>query len=383
MTSASWPRRRWGKRSSASTATRATARQGRQRVLALLIALAVVGCGAAAGAVVFRIDHARNAHWPTEVARTATGWRVSSPLRLSQSAPALAADRLAWFNGCCLELLDLRTGHVTVLVEPSGAGDLGEVAISDRFVVWRTLRQGPDGADVNRLVAYDTQSGQTREIGDGYSLLVFGSLVHWMQGSPSGDGQSATALRSRDLLNGQQRVIARGAIHHLADARYGRVAWVESGPLPGRSSIVVADWASGRTWRVTARQDDKHSVNGVRLTGDALLWETEHDRPNVDTTCTLRQLDLNTGRRSVVVRAKGLWGFTTDGDVLIRSSDDDGGLRLLARRLRGGPVVAIRVPGWSGELPVVDHGVMAWPRQTGGGPDGTGPSIEIAKVVLP
>jgi len=270
----------------------------------VVVALAfVVGAGCLLGLVAFRMVGSDNG-WPTTVTRTADGWRLGSPDGLSQDGVALSDRCLTWLNGGCLELLDLRSGRVTVLEQPPSDGTGGFAAVvSDRFAVWMSNDGTGDSTGVQ---VYDVVTGRrflVRGANPG-DIALDGSTLFWDQSMPTPSDPDWTVISSRDLVSGRSARVASGDVL-LEQAGGGLVMWTQ---VHGKGNddpfTVVADLATGRLWRLALCPKGWQEW-GCYLSGRVVVWQVERDPTGSRLgTSLIEALDLDSDARRRVAEGK-------------------------------------------------------------------------------
>ena len=250
-------------------------RLARPVVLALVL---VVGAGSLLGILAYHLTGGGQG-WPTTVARTANGWRVGSPSGLlQQSGLSLTDHYLAWDNGGCLELLDLRSGETKVLEYPPADGTGGVWAvISERYVAWQSNDVSAGGT---RIVAYDLKTRRRFAVADtgdlGGTIALSGPTLFWDCDTSTATDPSRGQIRARDLATGRGFTVADGDIQ-LGDVSGDLVMWSQSQGKPASDQLtVVKDLASGRTWRLRLCPKGCQT-NACSLSGRTLVWDVERD----------------------------------------------------------------------------------------------------------
>ena len=290
-------------------------RLARPVVLALVL---VVGAGSLLGILAYHLTGGGQG-WPTTVARTANGWRVGSPSGLlQQSGLSLTDHYLAWDNGGCLELLDLRSGETKVLEYPPADGTGGVWAvISERYVAWQSNDVSAGGT---RIVAYDLKTQRRFAVADtgdlGGTIALSGPTLFWDCDTSTATDPSRGQIRARDLATGRGFTVADGDIQ-LGDVSGDLVMWSQSQGKPASDQLtVVRDLASGRTWRLRLCPKGCQT-NVCSLSGRTLVWDVVRDMgATTGFVDRIEALDLDTGTRRVVAQGRVWLSTARDGHIV-------------------------------------------------------------------
>jgi hypothetical protein len=356
-----------------------------RRDTAVLFVLALlVGAGGLLGLLVFHLSGGGQ-RWPTTVTRTATGWRVGSPEGLAQSNLALSDDYLAWCNGGCLEVLDLRSGKTTVLESPPSDGTAGpRPIISDRYVVW--LANSDANSSGTTIRAYDLAQRRrfvVTDTGTPNGIIVLShTTLYWGSGDYSNAiDPSRVAIYARDLVSGRTRIVVAGDVQ-LVDASGDLVVWIEThGKLASDQLTVVKDISSGRTWRL--HLCPKHYEMGAcSLSGGTLVWEVVHLKFGslARAFARIEAFDLNSGTRRVVDEGPKVWAVAArDGHILWSNTlRNPGDGHFFLQSAKGGAVLPLPAAmRFTGEFPVISASMIAGELDQGA--DGAA-QVEISRL---
>ncbi len=282
----------------------------------LLALVLVVGAGSLSGLLAYHLTGGSQT-WPTKIVRTASGWSVGSPDGLlQQSGLALADDYLAWDNGGCLELLDLRSGKTKVLqYPPADDGGGAWAVISNRYVAW-LADNGPSRG--TEIIAYDLITRRRFVVADtgdlGGTIALRGSTLYWDCDTSTAADLSRGQIRARDLASGRGFTVAAGDIQ-LGDVSGDLVMWTRSqGTLAGDQLTVVKDLVSGRAWRLRLCPKGCQ-MNDCSLSGRTLVWDVERDDDGIFFD-RIEALDLDSGTRRVVAQGRVWLSSARDGHIV-------------------------------------------------------------------
>jgi beta propeller repeat protein len=216
-----------------------------------------------------------------------------SPSAAVETSPAIAGTRIVWEDsrndppdGTDVFMFD--TGTITQSLVAGGAGDQGEPAVSDRYVVW---------SDGGRLEAKDLSSGQVFSVTNGPAdqgdPALCGSVVVWSDGSNNSD------VYARDLADPQSReipVATSSATEAYPACDAGRVVYMYA-PAGQFSSIRLYDIASGQTKEVSNQAwNDWRPV----ISGDRVVWQGWPNQPDTTAGIQIFGTNLDTGQDFVV-----------------------------------------------------------------------------------
>lgn len=323
----------------------------------LLVILLIVGIGGLLGFIAHRITDVGQG-WPITVTEIAGGYRVSSKDGLAQSGPALSDRYLAWLNGKCLELLDLRSGKTTLLEPPPPDGSDGLPAvISDRYVAW-IASSGPNTAE-DAIHAYDLL-GRRRivvaNIGNLDGAIALGhGILYWQ--SHTNSAPNVQLIKARDLASGRSLVLAAGKVQ-LIDASADLVVWTEARGRKGSFELtVVKDIVSGRTWRLRLCPENCDMDSPV-LSGRTLVWQLVPQQSDSSSPplVSIDALDLDSRVRRVVAKGPTVRKLAArDGRILWTRQG-----QYFVQDTIGGKVQALNL-AWrlTGYLPVISTTMVA------------------------
>lgn len=326
---------------------------------ALVIFILVIGAGALLGTLAFAIagDHHS---WPTTVLKTSNGWRLSSPDGLEQSSLALNDHYLAWSNGGCLELLDLRSGHTTVLQPPSvdGTGGVSGL-ISDRYVAWLVYRAA--GSDVHAYDLAKRRSFTVADVGDRCGTIALShTVLCWATDETTALDPNRMAIHVRELAGGRSVTVVAGDVV-LRDIAGDLVMWTQAfGTRAGDSQTVVKDLVTGRVWRL--KLADPEDLLDCRLAGHCVVWakEVRLAGSTAPSTCVYA-LDLRNGTRRLVAEGRFLQPAVSDGWILWTNTTRPGRAQVFKQAADGGAVVSPEIPSDDfSTMPVASGTTLAW-----------------------
>jgi hypothetical protein len=311
---------------------------------ALAVVLAVLLTGGLLGAGAYAVIAALSPSWPATVVKTANGWRVSSPSGLRQSAPALAGDYLAWDNGPCLQLLDLRSGRTSVLQRPGFGQDNGATpapSISNRYVVW----EQPEDTSHGVVFAFDLLHHHRFVVAHIFGgtawAFVSGTRVVWQDVSTEGASLGeASAIWLKELPSGHSELVVSGADLALGGF-VGDTIWWSQSTDPSTLHLGLKDIATGRLWHPSLGSSKGFQITGVTVAAHSIVWSTQSETGAPEAELTV--LNLDTGRSRLVARAARLWGVAIVGPRIIWQEYSARTRRrvLLASPLAGGSVTKV------------------------------------------
>lgn len=306
----------------------------------MALCFATLAVGVALGYAVFWLTGGHEWAWPVTVTRTASGWRLSSPIGLQQNVMDLDDAHLLWQNGSCLELLDLESGKVTVLQPPIANGwghDVGvasasfaSASVAEPYAAWIMPSVSEDHES---LIVRDLRSGSQETIARASQVEgVFTSAgrVAWQQGG---------TVFSRDMSTGRTSVIASAVDGGLLGMDGPLLAWTTlrgpgGQPLKERVTAHVRNLDTGGMLSVRIGKLD--TLDGLQLAGRSLVFATRRPLDDSHTVRLLWVIDCRDGRRRLVTR--DCWWFAADSRSLVWNQPPHLKTNVWAQALKGGAV---------------------------------------------
>jgi hypothetical protein len=337
----------------------------------LILFMLFIGAGALLGALAFVLasDHqARSAMIKTTVIKTSSGWRVSNPDGLAQTDLTLNGHYLVWLNGGCLELLDLRSGHTTMLESASSDGSSAfPGVVSDRYVAWMANGDA-QGTEINAYDLAERHPFAVSGTGDlGGTIALSHTVLCWDTADPTATDPNHMVIRARDLASGRTLTVAAGDVH-LQDIAGDLVMWTQTFTKKARDTLVVKDLTSGRMWRLMLA--DRRKMFDYYLTGHSVVWASlAHGAALTAVPARIEALDLRSGRRRVVVEGPKVFGLAVSGGhILWMDRSQQGRVSVFMQVAEGGPVVPLKILGDDfSTLPVINGDTLAWTNDQGAG----------------
>ena len=349
----------------------------RFRPTALVVALAVLLVGAAAGAGMFALEQA-SITWRPHATKTTAGWRIAGPHGLVIRDASLSGDHLAWVSGPYTVVFDLTRGRSRLLGIARDSTAAAAPAVSEQYAAWL---EETGGAGSPSIWSYRFSTSARRRLastpGVVWAPALSGATLVWAgRAGDSGAGTPlSTAITTRDLSRGGDRVVAQGPSVDgpvLMDGM--RIGWFVSGRPPHYD---VRDLAGGQLWSVDLAMLASGAwadLMGIDLSGTTLVWRLQA----ADGTGEIFAADLIGGTTQPVASGPGLSGGSIDGDVVVWAQPAVGGTSIMCRRLSGGSpfVVATVATGRVTDV-LVSGDTVAWIDESG--PSGFN-GIETARL---
>ena len=247
---------------------------------ALVVALAVLLVGAAAGAGMFAMEQA-SVTWRPHATKTAAGWRIAGPHGLVIHDASLSGDHLAWVSGPYTVVFDLTNGTSKLLGIARRTGEAP--AVSGEYVVW--LDEAPGGSAAPSIWSYSFATSTRRRLAATTMVAsapaLSGSTLVWAERGSGSTGSASggdVAIVARDLGTGAGRVVTKGPrVTDPVVAEWPRVGWGESATTgaAGRASysFAVKDVGSGQTYGVDLLAGvTSATLMNIDLSGTTLVW---------------------------------------------------------------------------------------------------------------
>jgi hypothetical protein len=329
----------------------------RFRPAALGVALLVLLVGAVAGGAMFALEKS-SVNWRPHAVATASGWRIAGPHGLLIHNAALSVGHLAWVNGPYTVVFDLTAGSSKLLGIARHASVDAPATLSERYVAW--LEEADSGGP--SVWTYQFSTSARRRLADTPGVVwapaLSGATLVWAArtGGSAAHTSAATAITTRDLSHGGDRVVAQGpSIDGPVLADGTRIGWFVRG-TPAHYDI--KDLAGGRPYSVDLlaglTQADLMSVD---LSSTTLVWRLQ----TADGSGEILLRDLTGGTTQPVASGPGLSGGSIDGDVVVWAQPTGSGTSIMCRRLSGGSpfVVAAMSTGTVTDV-LVSGDTVAW-----------------------
>ena len=355
----------------------------RFRPTALVVALAVLLVGAAAGAGMFALEQA-SITWRPHATKTTAGWRIAGPHGLVIRDASLSGDHLAWVNGPYTVVFDLTSGKGRLLGIARRTGEAP--AVSGQYVVW--LDESPGGSVTPSIWSYSFATSARRRLAGTANVVaapaLSGSMLVWAR-RKAGPGGAAkvgeVAVVARDLGTDASRVVTKGPqVTDPVVADWPRVGWGENAATTGAAgqasySFAVKDVGSGLQYGVDLLAGvTSATLMNIDLSGTILVWRLQ----TAGGSGEILMRDLRGGTTQPVASGPGLSGGSIDGDVVVWAQPAAGGTSIMCRRLSGGsPFVVAAVSTGAVADVLVGGDTVAWIVQ--GAPNGFN-GIETARL---
>ncbi len=329
------------------------------------MALAVLLVGAAAGAGMFALEQT-SATWRPHATKTADGWRIAGPHGLVIHNASISGAHLAWVSGPYTVVFDLTSGKSRLLGIARESSGATAPAVSEQYAAW--LEEIGGGASPSIWSYRFSTSARRRLAGTPdvvWAPALSGATLVWAArtGDSAAGTTASTAITTRDLSRGGDRVVAQGpSIDGPVLADGTRAGWFVRG-TPAHYD--VKDLAGGQVYSVDLLAGlTQADLMNVDLSSTTLVWRLR----TADGSGEILLRDLTGGTTQPVASGPGLSGGSIDGDVVVWAQPAGGGTSIMGRRLSGGlPFVVAAVSTGTVTNVLVSGDTVAWIVESGPG----------------